>query len=292
MKTITIFTPTYNRSYCLHQVYESLCVQSSKDFEWLIIDDGSSDGTEKLVADWINEDQIVIKYVYKENGGMHTGHNLAHQIIETELNVCIDSDDYMPYDAVEKIIKLWKKYGSEKYAGMVGLDADFNGNIIGVKFPEDLKVCSYSELKPKYGVTGDKKSIYRTDILKKYKEYPEFENEKFVPLYLPIIVDSDYQVLCFNEVFCHVEYQLDGSTLNIYRQYFENPNGFLHYRRILMEKSGFFRVKVTNAIHYVSTKLILGNYNVLKGSPEKLITFFVVPFGVLLFLYLKIKTRI
>ena len=138
-KTITVFTPTYNRAYCLHQLYESLVRQTSNDFLWLIIDDGSIDKTRELVTSWINENQIEIRYAYKENGGMHTGHNLAYQLIDTELNVCIDSDDYMPDNAIELILNKWKSVGNRQdYAGIIGLDAFKDGSIVGTKIPERL----------------------------------------------------------------------------------------------------------------------------------------------------------
>lgn len=117
--TITVFTPAYNRAYTLHLCYESLKRQTSKDFKWLIIDDGSTDNTKHLVDSWINENNgFEIKYIYKENGGMHTAHNKAYENIDTELNVCIDSDDYMTDDAIEKIVKFWEKNGEDKYAGI------------------------------------------------------------------------------------------------------------------------------------------------------------------------------
>ena len=117
--TLTVFTPAYNRAHTIHLCYNSLLRQSCKDFKWLIIDDGSTDNTKKLVESWIkNDNGFEIKYVYKENGGMHTAHNLAYQLIDTELNVCIDSDDYVADEAVKKIIDFWKKNGSNKYAEM------------------------------------------------------------------------------------------------------------------------------------------------------------------------------
>ena len=102
--TLTIFTPAYNRAYTLHKCYESLKKQTNKDFEWLIIDDGSTDNTRELVQSWIEENLIPIKYHYQKNQGMHGAHNSAYELIDTKLNVCIDSDDYMPDDAVEKIL--------------------------------------------------------------------------------------------------------------------------------------------------------------------------------------------
>ena len=132
MKTLTVFTPSYNRAYTLHKCYESLLRQTSKDFTWLIVDDGSSDNTKELVDSWINENKIEINYIYQENQGMHGAHNTAYKNIKTELNVCIDSDDYMPNDAVEKIKETWEKIkDNEKISGIAGLDAYKNGDIIG-----------------------------------------------------------------------------------------------------------------------------------------------------------------
>ena len=129
---LTVFTPAYNRAHTLHRCYESLCRQKCKQFKWLIIDDGSSDNTRELVEGWLKKDNgFEIIYHYKENGGMHTAHNVAYRMIDTPLNVCIDSDDYLADDAAEKIITFWKEHGSDKYAGILGLDADFDGNIIG-----------------------------------------------------------------------------------------------------------------------------------------------------------------
>ena len=105
MILLTIFTPAYNRDHTLGRTYESLKKQHCKEFIWLIIDDGSSDRTAQLVEEWQQEDNgFEIRYIYKENGGMHTAHNVAYQNIDTELNVCIDSDDCLAGDAVNKIL--------------------------------------------------------------------------------------------------------------------------------------------------------------------------------------------
>ena len=101
---LTVFTPAYNRAYSLPRTYQSLCEQDCKDFLWLIVDDGSTDTTASLVKKWQLEDNgFKIQYIYKENGGMHTAHNMAYANIHTELNVCIDSDDKMSQGAVRKI---------------------------------------------------------------------------------------------------------------------------------------------------------------------------------------------
>ena len=217
MKTITVFTPTYNRAYCLHKCYESLLKQSEKDFIWLIIDDGSTDNTKELVNKWIQDNLISIKYHFKENQGMHSGHNSAYAIIDTPLNVCIDSDDYMSDNAIEIILNQWQKIKNDKtYAGIVGLDANTEGEIIGDKIPDHLKQTTLYDLNNTYGIKGDKKLVLRTDIVRQYPPYPIFENEKFVPLgYLYLLIDQDYFLYPINEILCHVEYMTDGSSLNI-----------------------------------------------------------------------------
>lgn len=292
MKTLTVFTPTFNRAYCLHQCYESLCRQTSDDFLWMVIDDGSSDNTRELVAGWIAEKKIEIEYYYKENGGMHTGHNEAYSRIKTELNVCIDSDDYMPDNAVELIVWRWQKYGSDKYAGLLGLDVTKNGNVIGTDFPKNLFECNYSELKRKYGVVGDLKFVYRTEVIKQYAPYPTFEGEKFVPLgYLYLLVSKQYNILCSNDVYCVVEYMADGSTRNIFRQYIKNPKGFIFERKVRMVSSPHFADRFRNAIHYVALSVMLKNAKFLKESPNKSLTILAVPLGIAIYFYIQYKTR-
>lgn len=127
---LTIFTPTYNRAHTLPRTYESLCRQNCKKFIWLIVDDGSADKTAELVRDWQSRDNgFEIQYIYKENGGMHTAHNAAYANIHTELNTCIDSDDMLAVGAVEKILRKWAEVKDKGYAGIVGLDADFEGKL-------------------------------------------------------------------------------------------------------------------------------------------------------------------
>ena len=176
---LTVFTPAFNRSHTLSRTYESLLRQTCKYFIWLIVDDGSTDGTKELVESWIREGNLEIKYVYQDNQGMHGAHNTAYRNIDTELNVCIDSDDYMPDDAVEKIIRCWTEKGAEKYAGIVGLDYDINGRLIGTDFPEGMTETTLSGFYESGG-KGDKKLVYRTDVISKYPEYPLFEGEKYL----------------------------------------------------------------------------------------------------------------
>ena len=126
---LTVFTPSYNRAHTLPRTYESMKNQDMKCFEWLIIDDGSTDGTKELVSKWLKEDNdFKIRYIYKKNGGMHTAYNVAYENIDTELNVCIDSDDCFAPGAARKIYNLWNEVRDKNYSGIIGLDSDLNGN--------------------------------------------------------------------------------------------------------------------------------------------------------------------
>lgn len=289
LKTITVFTPTYNRAYCLPDLYNSLIKQTLHDFIWLIIDDGSEDNTRELVHSWIKEKRIEIQYHYKENGGMHTGHNAAYERIKTPLNVCIDSDDYMPEDAVESIVTFWKKNKAEHYAGIIGLDIYKDGSIVSNKsFPEGVRAGKYSELKTKYKIWGDTKFVYRTDVINKYPKYPEFPDEKFVPLnYKYLLIDQDYEMLFLNKPLCVVEYLPDGSSKNIITQYKKNPKGFLHERKVRMKYSPTLKEKYRHAIHYVSSCIMTRNIRLFKDSTNKPLTFLALLPGILLFLYVR-----
>ncbi|WBX70730.1 glycosyltransferase family 2 protein [Tenacibaculum retecalamus] len=289
MKTLTVFTPTYNRAYCLHQVYDSLCKQTSTDFIWLIIDDGSSDNTKELVDLWSQENKIIIEYVYQNNLGMHGGYNTAYANINTELNVCIDSDDYMTDDAVEKIIDFWLKNGDDKYAGIVGLDALKNGEILGEKFPKSIKSSSLEDLYYKHKVPGDKKLIFRTEVVKKYPKYPIFKEEKFVPLgSLFLQIDKDYELLCMNEVLCIVEYLDDGSTRNIFKQYVRHPKGFRFARTIEVKYSKYFKIRFKALIHFISSSIMLKDYRFFKKRESNIINIIGSTFGrYVIFLYKK-----
>lgn len=290
-KTLTIFTPAYNRAYTLHLGYEALCRQTCDDFEWLIVDDGSTDNTRELVQGWIDEGKVPIRYIYQENQGMHGAHNTAYRNIHTELNTCVDSDDYMPDDAVEKIIAFWRKYGSDKYAGMMALDADFQGNVIGTVFPDDLKHSTVNGFYARGG-RGDKKLIYRTDVICAYPEYPLFEGEKYVSLgYKYEMIDQDYELLVLNEVVCKVEYRADGSSLNMFRQYVRNPKGFAFIRKSSMCLAPTWKRRFLEATHYVSSSIMLRNGNYIKESPRKLLTLLATPFGAALYCYIMYKNR-
>lgn len=291
MATLTVFTPAYNRAHTIKRTYDSLLRQTSRDFEWLIIDDGSTDGTEALVAQWVKEKRIPIRYIRQENQGMHGAHNTAYRNITTELNTCIDSDDWMPDDAVEKIVTFWKEHASDRYAGIVGLDQTADGNIIGKAFPDGM---TETTLQGYYaaGGTGDKKLVYRTDVINRYPEYPLFEGERYVGLaYKYMLIDQDYKLLTINEPLVTVEYQPDGSSYNMYRQYWRNPHGFSFFRKTEMMCAPTLRRRFISCVHYVATSIIAGDTGFVRHSPRKLLTLLAIPAGIAWYLCIRHKVR-
>ena len=292
MKTLTVFTPTFNRAFCLNQLYQSLLAQTNNDFLWLLIDDGSTDTTNDLVASWIAENIIEIQYIYKQNEGMHSGHNTAYETISTELSICIDSDDYMPIDAVDLIVTKWNQEKNKNVAGLIGLDAFKDGTIVGDKIPAIVTNSTLKNLYQKHKITGDKKLVIRTSVVKEFPAYPIYENEKLVPLgVLYLMIDQKHQWICTNDVYCIVEYLSDGSSNTIVKQYKQSPKGFGYSRLIEMKYSQRFSYTFTRAMHYISSCLFQRKVNFFKENPEKAITFLAIPFGIAFHFYLLYKIR-
>lgn len=292
MATITVFTPAYNRAKTLPRTYSSLLKQDCKDFIWLIVDDGSSDETSALVKRWQQaENGFEIRYIYKKNGGMHTAHNTAYENIDTELNVCIDSDDCLADGAIRKILSKWKIVKQKNYAGIIGLDADLEGHIIGKDFPDVLKETTLTGYYAAGG-RGDKKLVYRTDVIKNYPPYPVFPGEKYVALaYKYRLIDQDYKLAVLNEVLCNVEYQDDGSSATMWKQYVKNPKGFAFWRKICMQYPMSTKRLWIDCIHYVSESIIAGDKQYIKKSPKRVMTIIAIPFGIILSIYTKEKVK-
>lgn len=290
---LTVFTPAYNRAHTITRTYESLLNQNCKDFIWLIVDDGSTDNTAELVKQWQKKDNgFEIQYIYKENGGMHTAHNTAYENIHTELNVCIDSDDCMGENAVKIILEKWEEVKDKGYAGIIGLDADMNGNIIGSGFPDGLEettVIGYYSA----GGSGDKKLVYRTDIINKYPPYPVFEGEKYVALsYKYRLIDQSYKMAVLDKVLSNVDYQADGSSNTMWKQYLRNPKGFAFWRKVCMEHPESVKRLIIDCIHYCSSSFIAKNGNYISQSPKKLLTVLCTPLGFVMTIYIKRKAKL
>lgn len=295
MATLTIFTPTYNRAELLGNCYESLKRQTSKDFIWLIIDDGSTDHTSAVVEKWCGAyNDFEIEYIYKENGGLHTAYNAAIENAKTELSVCIDSDDYMPDDAVEKILTFWKENQDEQYAGIIGLDYTINGERLGDLLPNRKSISLVDLSIGKYKIkNADRKLVIRTELYKRVAPMPSFTGEKnFNPQYMHIKIALDKPFLVLNECLCIVDYQPDGMSNNMYRQYYNSPNSFAEIRLLdLTLPHTSFMFKLKKSIHYCSSCFLAKRKRIIYNSPCKGITLLAVLPGWLLSKYIKMKNK-
>ena len=176
---LTILTPTYNRGNLLKQCYESLEKQSLKDFEWLVIDDGSQDDTRDIIAEISKESSFPIRYYYKPNGGKHTALNLGFQQIKGTLTIILDSDDRLTEDAVETIKLSWNKYKNvQNLSSIAFLRCYSDKKIVGDLFPEDEFKSNHIDCRINFGVKGDKSEVYITKILQKYT-FPVLKEKGF-----------------------------------------------------------------------------------------------------------------
>lgn len=296
MVQLTVFTPTYNRSELLARCYESMKRQTNQNFIWLVIDDGSTDNTEHLIDNWSKESKgFELQYCYKENGGLYTAYNKAIELINTELCVCIDSDDFMPDDAVEKILAFWNENGSDEYAGIVGLDYNIDDTVIGDPLPNQKSVNLIDLLIGKYKIhNGDRTNVVRTKLYEKYAPMQGFPGEKnFNPHYMHLQISQGYDFLVLNQNLRYVEYQSDGLTNSMLQQYKNSPNSFAEIRKLYLSFPGTsLKFRMRNSIHLVSSGILANKFaRVLKESPCKILTILSVPFGWLLSIYIRVKTR-
>lgn len=231
-KKLTIFTPTYNRAYILEKLYISLTVQNNKKFRWLIVDDGSNDNTEELVKKWKEEKKIDIKYFRQENGGKQRAHNKGVELCDTELFLCVDSDDYIVKDSVDTILEKWKEVcGNKKVAGIIALRGKDEKNPLGTEMPK-RKYSTLGDLYSKYKFRGDTSLVYRTDILKQFP-YWVANGEKFIGEgYVYQQIDQNYYMALLPEIIIVCTYLNDGYTKNVRKLTKDNPVSYTELKRM------------------------------------------------------------
>lgn len=293
---LTVFTPAYNRADLLTRCYESMCKQTNKNFIWMIVDDGSTDNTREISESWLkNTKDFQVIYIYKENGGLHTAYNTAIANIDTELCVCIDSDDFMPDNAVELILDFWKKNGSDEYAGIVGLDFDMDGNVIGDMLPDIKSVNLIGLFTGKYNiVNGDRTNVVRTELYKKYAPMKVFKGEKnFNPHYMHLQISQEYDFLVLNENLRFVDYQETGMSNSMLKQYRSSPNSFAEIRKLYLSfKDTSLKFKIKHSIHLASSCILAKKtMSSVKDNPYKLLSVIALPFGFALSILIKAKTK-
>lgn len=234
---LTVFTPTYNRAYIIENLYRSLQGQTCFDFEWLVVDDGSADGTEALFGRICAEDNpFPVRYFRKENGGKHSAINYGLDRAEGELFMVIDSDDQLVAEAVEKVIswdaELPRDGGFCCVAGNLGTsEAETPNRIFEDRFFDGTALDRYVD------VTGEKAMAFYTEIHKKYK-YPLFDGERFMTEAVTWnrMAADGYKIRFFNDIICVYEYREDGLTMAGNRLFLDNPKGYGLWMR---EKAGF-----------------------------------------------------
>jgi len=285
---ITIFTPTYNRAYILPRLYDSLKTQTVKDFEWIIVDDGSRDETEQLVAKWIQETKdFPIKYFKTANKGKHCAINYGVQKARGELFFIVDSDDTLPPDAAENILEIYSEIKHDnKFIGVCGLRADpVSKNPFG-NFGKMQKInCSAIDIREKYKIRGDMAEVFKTEILRKYA-FPELTGENFCTEALVWNRIAKEHIFCyFNKTIYFCEYRADGLTASIRKRHRQNPLAtMLWLREIIDSKEFSFITKIRAALLYWRyTAFYYGKRD--KSTRPLLWMYLFLPFGMLLFLY-------
>lgn len=268
MKKITVFTPTYNRVKYIDRLYKSLLKQSYKNFEWLVVDDGSTDNTEEKYNEIKKQGLIDLTYIKVPNGGKHRAINVGIKKAKGELFFIVDSDDFLLPKSLEKIVEVEKTITKKcDLAGVVGLKGYSEYEITGTTFDGEYRDLLIFDRK-KNSITGDKAEVFYTKILKKYS-FPEYENENFVPeavVWNKMAFDG-YKLRYFNDIIYICEYLEDGLTKNIEKKYLNNPNGFyLYIQQLLKINEDNIFEKIKYASYYC--KIMKNKYDLNEISKK------------------------
>lgn len=251
MYKVTVFTPTFNRVHTLVRLYNSLLLQTNKNFEWVVVDDGSTDGTSEFFFELENHSHIEIKYFRVNNGGKHRAINYGLDRAEGEYFFIVDSDDYLTADCIERIIFWINSLASETeymFSGVCGLKGYDNERMVGRTFDGSYIDCLPLD-RHSHNIVGDKSEVYRTEILRQYR-FPEIEGEKFLTeavVWNRISYDG-YLIRYYNEINYICEYREDGLTKNIDRLLCENFNGYSLYVKELL---GFKKMKRMSTLRVI-----------------------------------------
>lgn len=251
---ITIFTPAYNRAKTLVRLYNSLLNQPVDVFEWLIVDDGSTDETRSVVEGFIEHNKINIRYIYKTNGGKHTALNIGMQNAEREYFVCIDSDDYMAENAVQDMMDCIRAFHPD---GIIAYKSEEGKTgIIGDEFPKDMKSATLFSLINNYSCSGDRTLIHKTEILYDI-HIPEPSDVKFFPeTYIYDRFDGKYESVLLRKSICICEYMENGYSANFRMLMINNSTAMKWFYAERLEMDCTFKQRFTFAFRYIGFSLL------------------------------------
>lgn len=284
--TVTVLTPTFNRGGVLRKLYESLEKQSCKDFEWLVIDDGSTDNTNDLITKLQEKSKFPIRYIYKNNGGKHTALNIGVQTIDSELTFIVDSDDTVIDDAIESILKIHQKYGvRDNICGYAFLRAFPDGKVNGKEFDKDEQIGSYIQVRVNGNDTGaDKAEVFKTQCLKEFP-FPEYPNEKFLGEDLVWVrMARKYEMVHINKAIYIGNYLEDGLTNNRRKHNIASPIGCVHRAEEFMEPDLKIKYRIKGGLQYIVYGKFAGIsiVDLIRKTKHKILVTACVPGGLLL----------
>ena len=225
----TIFTPTYNRADLLPRAYESICAQNFPDLEWIIVDDGSTDNTQEIVGEWMNQADFPIKYFRQENSGRHIAINKGIELASGQLFVILDSDDWFTENSLERTKTAWGKIPVVERAdcaGLWGLCASSDGQIIGEQFPDNDLLSDTIHLRYTHGVAGDKCHATRLDVRREFL-FPDYGERYCPPSLVWNRIARKYKTCLVNEVLQYKEYQPGGLSAKGDTKIVASPKGFV-----------------------------------------------------------------
>ena len=264
---ITILTPTYNRAYTLKKAYNSLVKQTNNKFEWLVIDDGSTDNTKKLISKFINEKKIKVRYYYKKNGGKHTALNYGMKKAKGDLILILDSDDYLNNKAIDLVYKYWDKYkNSEKICGITFLRKI--SNPIEKNKPFHECISNMIEFKYNKGYLSDMCEIIKRDVYLEFP-FPVFENERFLSEFVSVgEMSKKYDMAYVPKEIYYTKYLEDGLSKNWFKLVVNNPLGARANNLLFMSKEFKFKIRLKNCIMF-NVFSIIANKNIFKETKMK-----------------------
>jgi glycosyltransferase involved in cell wall biosynthesis len=292
--SITILTPTYNRSHYLLKLYQSLKQQTSLDFLWLIIDDGSSDSTKEIIKQIQQNSTFDIQYIFQENGGKHLAINSAMGHIQSELVFIVDSDDLLVEDAITTILSDWSSYKDESIIGFSYLRGDLSGNIIGDSFYKDFEKTSHEKCRFIEKVKGDKAEVWKTSALQS-TPFPEYPNERFISeQFVYLTLSGPGFIIVRNKILYITEYLPHGLTSNQRCLQYNNPLGTLANSKLASKKAFGFKQRLKSYLLIVAFSIKTKNNLIqnLTASNYGFRWWILIPLGFLTLVYFIVNCRL